>query len=208
MRHPIINPNQSYTFRDYFDLNPPIDELLAYFGYTKRTEMCNWAKADVDLSFFAGLKQQFEAHLRITELTTETAKREVLVAPILLNLGVYLQTKVYIEYPLQVSKQLKGKIDYYLPCQGKGNLLVVEAKHDDLSRGFTQLAVELIAFDQWLDENDKPLYGIITIGDAWRFGILDRLSKQITQDIHLYRVPDDVEELLRILIAILEDKPC
>jgi hypothetical protein len=30
-----------------------------------------------------------------------------------------------------------------------GKLLVVEAKNADLARGFTQLAVELIAIDVW-----------------------------------------------------------
>ncbi len=85
-----------------------------------------------------------------------------------------------------------------------GKLLIIEAQNDDLGRGFTQLAVELIAFDKWLDEDDKPLYGIITIGDVWRFCILDRQTKLITQDINLYRIPTDIEELLPILIAILE----
>ena len=106
-----------------------------------------------------------------------------------------------MEYPLHVTKQLKGKLDYYL--QHKTNLLIIEAKHDDLTRGFTQLAIELIALDQWLDDDDKPLYGIITIGDAWRFAILDRVQKQICQDIRLYSIPTELEELLRILIAIL-----
>ena len=140
--------------------------------------------------------------MRIVDMNSEAAKREVLVAPILLNLSVYLQTRLRIEYPLHVSEQLKGKIDYYLHY--KGNLLVVKAKNDDLGRGFIQLATELIAFDQWLDEDKKLFYGIITIGDAWRFGILDRQTKQITQDINLYRVPADIEELLQILVAILE----
>ncbi len=202
MRRPIIDPNQSYSFRDYFEMNVPIDELLAYFGYTRQVESCVLRKSTTDLTYFAGLKGQLESYLRIADLTTESTRREVLVAPILLNLGVFLQTKIQMEYPLHVTHQLKGKVDYFL--RRNGNLLIIEAKHDDMTRGFTQLAVELIAFDQWLDADDKPLYGIITMGDAWRFAILDRVTKQICQDIHLYRVPDDVEELLRILIAILE----
>lgn len=201
---PVIDPEKSYTFRDYFNLNPPIDELLAYFGYTRQTEMCTLPQSTVDTASVSSLKEQLEAHMRIADLNTESAKREVLVAPILLQVGVYLQIRLRIEYPLYIDKQLRGKVDYYL--HHKGNLLVVEAKNDDLGRGFIQLAVELIAFDQWLEMDEKPLYGIITIGEAWRFAILDRQSKMITQDINLYRVPADVVELWEILIAILEGK--
>jgi len=202
MKKPIIDPKKSYNFSDYFAMNPPIDELLAYFGYQKQADSFHWAKAAVDLTFFAGLKQQFETHLRVTELTTESARQQVLVAPILLNIAVYLQTKVYIEYPLRVTHQLKGKIDYYL--HRNSNLLIIEAKNDDLGRGFTQLAVELIAFDQWLEENDKPLYGCVSIGNVWQFAMLNRASKVITQDMNSYSVPNDLEELLQILIAMLE----
>ncbi len=202
MRRPIIDPNRSYSFRDYFEMNVPIDELLAYFGYTRQVESCVLPKSSTDLKYFAHLKGQLEDHLHYVDLTTESARCQVLVAPIVLNLATFLKIRVSIEYSLYVSAQLKGKIDYYL--HRKESLLIIEAKHDDMTRGFTQLAVELIAFDQWLDADDKPLYGIVTMGNVWQFGILDRVNKQICQDIHLYRVPDDIEELLRILIAILE----
>jgi hypothetical protein len=42
-----------------------------------------------------------------------------------------------------------------------------------------------------------------TIGDAWRFGILEKTNQQIFQDISLYRIPDDLEDLMRILVGIL-----
>ncbi len=201
-RPPIIDPNRSYTFRDYFEMNVPTRELLPYFGYTLQVKNCTLPKSTTDLSYFAGLKERLEISITIAPLSNEAARREVLVAPILLYVGGFLQTTVDIEYPLNVNKQLKGKLDYYL--RRNGNLLIIEAKHDDMTRGFTQLAVELIALDQWLDDDDKPLYGIVTIGNAWQFAVLNRATKQICQDIHLYRVPDDLEELLRILIAILE----
>jgi len=201
MKSRIIDPNKSYSFHDYFKLNLPLNDLLAYFGYSKQNEICNLPKAMVDLSYFDGVKIYLESFLRIANLSSETARREILVAPILLHLGVYLQIPIEIEYPLNINKQLKGKLDYYI--QGQGNLLVIEAKHDDLSRGFTQLAVELIALDKWLDDDPKPLYGIVSVGDIWKFGILNRTTKLITQDINAYRVPADMYELLQILIAIL-----
>jgi len=45
--------------------------------------------------------------------------------------------------------------------------------------------------------------GAISLGEIWRFGILDRQAKQVTQDINWYRVPTDLEDLMAVLIAIL-----
>lgn len=63
-----------------------------------------------------------------------------------------------------------------------------------------QLAVELIALDQWTDSPSDHLYGAVSTGEIWRFGILERTAKRITQDLNLFRVPADLEELLRRVI--------
>ena len=102
----------------------------------------------------------------------------------------------------EVSPQLKGTLDYLL--RAKNNFLVVEAKQADLTRGFTQLAVELIAFSEW--EEKDFLYGAVSIGESWRFGKFDRANKMITQDLNMYNVPVNIEELVKILIGILEEK--
>jgi len=38
-------------------------------------------------------------------------------------------------------------------------LLIVKEKNGGLEKGFIQLAVELVALDQWLKNDIKPLYG-------------------------------------------------
>ena len=73
-------------------------------------------------------------------MTSEAARRELLIAPILLDVVHYTQAQFRIEYPLIVTEQLKGCPNYYLHADHK--LLVVEAKNADLARGFTQLAVK------------------------------------------------------------------
>lgn len=57
---------------------------------------------------------------------------------------------------MAVSNWLKGTLDYYFQAS---NLLVIEAKRDNLDNGFTQLAAELIALDQWTDQDVALLYG-------------------------------------------------
>ncbi len=93
-------------------------------------------------------------------------------------------------------------MDYFVFAKHK--VLIVEAKNAELERGFKQLAVELIALDRWLDDSPDPLlYGAVSIGNVWQFGILDRAAKSFTQDINTYTVPKDVRDVLAFLCAIL-----
>jgi hypothetical protein len=200
-RPPILQQDQSYTFRQYFELPFEPDDILAELGYTLD-------RLELDLAQFSGPLDRLEEsqrrireNLRYASLTSEQARRELLVAPIITDLCHYTHSQLRIEYPLVVNDWLKGNLDYFV--RAKNTLLVVEAKNDDLARGFTQLAAELIAVDQWSDQEQLILYGAVTTGDIWRFGQLRRAEKCIVQDINLYRVPTDFESLIRILVAIL-----
>ena len=52
-------------------------------------------------------------------------------------------------------------------------------------------------------EEQDILYGAVTIGNVWNFAMLDARKGEIWQDITLYRVPDDLEELTSSLIGIM-----
>lgn len=80
---------------------------------------------------------------------------------------------------------------------------MVAAKRDDLTRGFTQLAVQMIALAM-VENAPSTIYGAVTMGSFWIFGTLDSQTRHITQDIGGYQVPDDIETLIRILAGILE----
>ncbi|UKO97808.1 hypothetical protein [Nostoc sp. UHCC 0870] len=43
----------------------------------------------------------------------------------------------------------------------------------------------------------------MTNGDDWKFGTLNRENQLISEDIKLYRVPEGLEELVRVLVGIL-----
>ncbi|WP_337907119.1 hypothetical protein [Iningainema tapete] len=139
------------------------------------------------------------------DLTNEQSRREMLIAPVMEDLIHYTRAQLRIEYTIKVSNQLQGDLDYLL--RTKTNLLVVEAKQEDLTNGFTQMAVELIALDQWekstLVEQQPELFGAVSTGTIWQFGVLHRQEKLITQELTLYRVPTDLEPLTRILVAAL-----
>jgi hypothetical protein len=197
----ILEPGKSYTFRNYFEMAYEPDDILAEFGFSLQRTSLILPKADTELDQLADLKSGIQRRLPYVSLTSEAARREILIAPIVLTLIDYTQAQLRIEYSINVSEQLKGSLDYYLHTQH--SLLIIEAKNADLARGFTQLAVELIALDQWIDTNEPILYGAVSTGDVWQFGRLDRKQRQVEQDLNLYRVPADLEDLFRILLAIL-----
>lgn len=197
----ILQEGATYSFRSYFELPNDTDEILAEFGYTLNQVRLQLPSTTRQLDGLNELQQKLEGDLQFVRLSSETAKREILVAPVMIKVAVICQQILRIEYPLKVSAQLQGNLDYLI--RANHSLVVVEAKRDDMTRGFTQLAVEMIALSM-LDESPNPIYGAVTIGNVWMFGVLDSATRTITQDIAAYAVPDDVEQLVKILVGILE----
>jgi hypothetical protein len=202
----ILQEGQSYTFRSYFELPYETEDILAELGYSFSRARMTLPSSQRIPQRLPELRQQIEELLPLVTLSSETARREIMVAPVLSELARFCKCQMRLEYPLQVSSQLKGNLDYLLrnlkTDEKSKNFLVVEAKNDDLSRGFTQLSVELIALA--IAEEQDILYGAVTVGDTWRFGLLEQQILHITQDITLYRVPDDLDVLMQILIGIIE----
>jgi hypothetical protein len=198
----ILQTGQAYTFSKLFELKVEVDDLVNEFGYTlQRTEL--------ELQQYAGeLDRLKDTQARISEilpyvnLSNEATRREVLIAPVVTDLVHYTKSQLRIEYQIKVSEQLQGYFDYLLRNQAW--IIVIEAKHEDLYNGFTQLATELIALDQWdkAPECDR-LFGAVTTGSVWQFGLLHRQTKLIQQDLNLYRVPNDFEIVMRILVQAI-----
>lgn len=201
-RSPILKPDQSYTFRSYFQMKFAPSDILQELGASLVRAAIDLPIADsIEFNRLPDLRQRLEEGITRVSLTSETARREVLIAPILLEVAHITEAMVNIEYPIEVDQYLRGELDYYVRAQH--HVLVVEAKQADLTRGFTQLAAELIALDSWVELDDPILYGAVTTGDIWQFGCFERSSRVVTQHLMLYRVPTDLEGLMGILVGIL-----
>ncbi|GAX43556.1 hypothetical protein NIES4075_45710 [Tolypothrix sp. NIES-4075] len=201
-RPPILKPNESYTFGSYFLMKFAPGDILRELGASLTKGTINFPIASsMELTRLPDLKQRLEEGITRVSLTSEAARREVLIAPILLEVAHITEAIVNIEYSIEIDQYLRGDLDYYL--QSKHNVLLVEAKQADLTRGFTQLAAELIALDSWVELQDPILYGAVTTGDIWQFGSFERVSRVVTQHLMLYRVPTDLEMLMQILVGIL-----
>jgi hypothetical protein len=200
----VLEPGGSYTFSKIFELKLIAEELAAEFGYTFSRKRLNLPQHSGELDRIADLKNRIEEALPYVNLSTETARREILISPVILDLIHYTKAEVRIEYPIKVSEQLQGYLDYFL--QKQHQLLVIEAKKGDMDFGFTQLTSQLIALDQW--EGETPvshILGGVTTGKIWEFGLLNRQTKHIDQGLDSYRVPDDLEPLMRILVYALTE---
>lgn len=203
MSRKLFKEGRKYTFSDYFEMGNPTEEILSEFGYGYANKIIALpTDSTFDDEVISALQASYYGLLPKVSLNSETAKREFMIAPVLLALMETIDAKLNIEYPVDIDDKLSGTIDYVL--RGQQELIVIEAKKGDLERGFNQLAMEMVAMDRY-EENDvfPVLYGAITIGEVWRFAILDRQAKILTKDAHTFRFPEDLRDIFAIFKGIL-----
>jgi hypothetical protein len=141
-------------------------------------------KSSKEIGNLDKLKETYIKKLPLISLNSEMAKRAFYISPLLLELLEYIPAEIDVEYPLDAGENLSGYLDYMIKFTS--NIIILEAKKGDLERGFNQFAVELIALDKYLESEQELLYGAITLGDVWRFGVLDRSNKLLKKDMEAY----------------------
>lgn len=193
-----IDIPQSLSFSEYAKLAYFPEDILRYFGYRLEKRAIAHIKGEIPPGA-AALKERISAYLPYISLTSEIGRREFLIAPVLIELALTSQVQIRSEYPVRVSEQLRGALDYLLTRNN--DFVVIEAKDESLQKGFIQLAVELIALAQ--AEEKAFLKGAVSIGTIWQFATLDQETSVITQDLTLYRVPSDLDAVLQILTGEL-----
>jgi hypothetical protein len=200
----VLDPKESYSFSNYFDLPFSIQDIVGDLGY-------QFERSPLTLPTEIGIQSRLESlttylnrNLKWVRPVAEITRRETFIFPILAELCDYLEVMLNDEYSLSVNQWLNGSLDYYIETAHSTRMLVIEAKQSDLTRGFTQLAAELAALDLRSSTKGDVLYGAVTTGDLWRFGRLDRRAKVITEDTSFYRVPDELSQILGILAGVLQ----
>ncbi|MGK7888741.1 MAG: hypothetical protein AB4042_05360 [Leptolyngbyaceae cyanobacterium] len=197
----ILNPHESYTFSKIFDLNAEAEDIVTDFDYSLSRQRLQLPGYDGELERLPELRDRIEEILPFVSLSTEMARREILISRVVTEVVHYTQAQLRIEYPLKVSDQLQGSLDYLLRTETQ--MIVIEAKKEDLTNGMKQLAVGMITLDQWMESSQTIVIGAVTTGTLWQFSQLNRETRHICQGLENYRVPEDVEPLLRILVQAL-----
>jgi len=187
-------------------MNIDVENLANIFGYKFQIDKVEFKKDKLNNNFkyFIGEfhKNLFQIQKKI-DLSSEVAKREFLVAPIIFELVKNMDIKVTLEKNTYFDETLKGNIDYVLNNK-KQIFIAIEAKNSDIEKGVIQLMTELIAIDKIVQEKGNFIYGAVTIGFIWCFVILDQKEKLITQHIDYFSIKE-LEEIIQILVGILKD---
>lgn len=206
MKKSIFKEGKKYTFSDYFEMNNPTEEIVGEFGYSFSYEVISLPQSsDYNMTDIKKLQETYYQFLPKIFFNSEMAKREFLIAPILIEVAKNTDSKINVEYAIEVDDKLSGSLDYLI-CSNQ-ELLIIEAKKGDLDKGFNQLSAQLIALDKYEDSDfGHKLYGAITIGEVWKFATLNRTEKQITKDINSYTIPSEVDKVFSILMGILVSK--
>jgi hypothetical protein len=206
MQPKVLDLQESYTFSRYFELPYTAQDILADLGYSlERSDGIQLPYSEAPLEWLAPLAESLKRRLKRVTMTTEQARREALIFPVIDQICDRLNYPLSIEHTLNVNNWLKGSLDYYIPSPH--NLVIIEAKQSDLTKGFTQLAVELIALDSWVNHAMPVLYGAVSTGEIWKFGVFHRDDRRVTEYLTLYPIPQELEFVTRTLIGILQAEP-
>ena len=146
--------------------------------------------------------------------TTEKAKSEVIVMPILLDLKNRNDNffNIFSGSVLKVDKEngLNGECDFVLSANPKSYVIdtpiisLVEAKKGELDLGMGQCAAQMYAAKLQNEEDGKPLdviYGCVTNSDLWQFLKLE--NNMLTIDEEIYGIKE-LETILGVFQHIID----
>ena len=147
--------------------------------------------------------------LLATNIGTEKAKSELIIAPILLD--IYSRYSGKISYfsgntlTVDVEQGLNGECDFILSASpnqieiSTPIVTVVEAKDDNIKNGLGQCTAQLVGAQRFNNRQGiaLPVYGAVTTGTNWKFL---RLSESVLEiDLSDYFVPPQLNQILGIL---------
>jgi hypothetical protein len=143
--------------------------------------------------------------------SSEASRTELVISPLLREAYKRFADKLsfWIQKPLSYDEKLSGVPDYLIATKsalGKTVLetplvVIVAAKKNDFEQGWGQCLAELIAAQKINDEPGRPVYGIVTDGELWKFGRL--VESEFTLEPKGYTL-SDLPELFGALVHVLE----
>ena len=161
------------------------------------------------------LQRQLDEYLTLAlEISTEKARSEFIIAPILGEIRRHFQKRISlfsgVEFNVDVERGLRGVCDFMLslsPLQlviQAPVIAVVEAKNENMKAGLGQCIAEMLAAQQFNLERQNPVpivYGVVTTGSNWRFLRLE--AKVVQVDSTEYQIRD-VQHIVGILVGMVQ----
>jgi hypothetical protein len=147
-------------------------------------------------------------------LSTEKARSEMLIAPVLVEVRRSLVHRVSlfsgVELAVDESRGLTGICDFLFSRSPEQILLrapvvaIVEAKQENIKAGLGQCAAEMLAARLFNEQRGHPIptvHGAVTTGEAWRF--LRLTGDALTIDVDTYLLTQ-LAKILGIFRTMLE----
>ena len=164
------------AFSDYRN----IAQVQKEFGIIYREESFILAEAREPSAFF---REEFAFNRENIDIfTSEASRTDLVITPILREIYKEFHTlfSFWIQKPLAYNEKLTGAPDYMIATRsalGKTVLelplvIIVEAKKNDFEQGWGQCLAELVTAQKLNGDANRPVYGIVTDGELWKFGTL------------------------------------
>jgi hypothetical protein len=128
---------------------------------------------------------------------------ENIISPILTEIwrGYIQNFLIWSHQPLNYDDNLSGVPDYVVAQRSprgkvvleKLYVILVEAKKDNFEEGWGQCLAEMLAAQKLNNDIHKKLFGIVSNGKLWEFGVLQ--EEMFTKN-RKYYVLDNLEELM------------
>jgi hypothetical protein len=146
--------------------------------------------------------------------STEKAKSEFIVAPVLLELRRLAGGKIAlfsgVEWEVDPSRGLAGYCDFILTKGGSEHVLrapfvaIVEAKNDLIRTELGQCIASMYAArisNERTHERSGPVFGVVTTGAAWKFLRMEGDDVLLDRDEHFI---DNLPRIMGILKEIAD----
>jgi hypothetical protein len=134
---------------------------------------------------------------------SEYAICENIISPILTEVwrGYIQNFLIWSHQPLNYDENLSGVPDYVVAQRSprgkvvleKPYMILVEAKNDNFEEGWGQCLAEMLAAQKINGDLTKRLFGVVSNGKLWEFGVLD--AEMFTKN-RKYYVLENLEELM------------
>ncbi|MGB3651289.1 MAG: hypothetical protein WBA41_08765 [Rivularia sp. (in: cyanobacteria)] len=147
-------------------------------------------------------------------ISTEKAKSELLVIPILVEIRKILSRKISLFsgslFNVDISLGLTGYVDFLITLSTEMYAIsspvvtLVEAKNDLITSGIGQCVASMYAaqiFNKKQDNHVSTIYGVVTTGTSWLFLKLE--EKTVYIDNQEYYI-DSLGKIMGILVNCLE----
>jgi hypothetical protein len=147
-------------------------------------------------------------------ISTEKAKSEMILAPILIELRRMLNNQISlfsgVKFNVDSTRGLNGFCDFLISRSRQQSFIkspvvaIVEAKNDNIKSGYAQCMAEMIAAQIFNEREGKELesiFGVVTNGNQWKFL---KLNKDVIYiDLNDYYIISP-EKIMGILISMVK----